>query len=402
MKPVRLALCGLGGIGGHHRKLILQNERYELVAAAERFQEAQAGPVQELKDRGLRVYWHLWDLLDDLQDEVEAVVLAVPHHFHSEYTLGCLERGLHVFVEKPVTVLIQDAYRELELAKEKQRLVAVDFQYTGFPHSQALKKFIMEGSLGELQTVVGVMAWKRTDEYYQRAHWAGKRYVEGKPCFDGVLMNQAVHTINSALQMGTRLDDHATVQQVQAETYTVHDGIEMEDLACLRAQLDEATLYLYATTCNFDQPERTTLEITGSKGTASWDMKSATVKLNSGEEIVFDQKAEGEQMHNNFIDCIRGTAPRLYAPLERGMKATLAINGVYTSSGKIHKIGWDKMAQIRELIDQAAAEKKLFSELGADWACPGTPVDMTDYREFVDPQAIAAAGDAAAVPPSGI
>ena len=77
------------------------------------------------------------------------------------------------------------------------------------------------------------------------------------------------------------------------------------------------------------------------------------------------------------------------------LMATRALPAIGARPETYHRI-------YRQLIDQAAAEKKLFSELGADWACPGTPVDMTDYREFVDPQAVAAAGDAAAVPPSGI
>jgi len=371
------------------------------VGAAERFQEHHPEAVQQLRDLGLRVHWHIWDMLDDVPD-VEAVVLAVPHHFHAEYLLGCLERGLHVLVEKPVTVLIQDAYQAVNLKNDKGLWAGVDFQYTGFAHSLALKQFIMDGGLGELQSVVGVMAWKRLDEYYRRVHWAGKRYVEGKACFDGVLMNQAVHTINSALQMGTREDDHATVQEIQAEAYTVHDGIEMEDLACFRANLGEAVFLFYATTCNYDQPERTTLEITGSRGVAHWDVKQATVQLNSGEEIIFDQKAPREQIHNNFIDCIRGLDTRLYAPIERGLKATLAINGVYASAGQIKKIGWDAVGNVRELIDQAAAERKLFSEMGVPWAFQGQKVDMRGFDRFDDPELVGPAGTAAAPPPHGV
>jgi predicted dehydrogenase len=401
VEPVRIALVGIGGIGGHHRKLILANDRYRLVGVAERFQERHAGAVADLNARGVRVHWHIWDMLEDVRD-AEAIVLAVPHHFHAEYMLGCLERGLHVLVEKPVTVLVQDAYQAVALKEEKGLWAGVDFQYTGFLHSQALKRFIMDGGLGELRSVVGVMAWKRLDEYYRRVHWAGKRYVEGKACFDGVLANQAIHTINSALQMGTRDDDHATVQEIQAETYTVHDGIEMEDLACFRANLGEATLLFYATTCNYDQPERTTLVITGTKGVAHWDDKRATVMLNGGEEIVFDQKAPREQMHNNFIDCIRGLDTRLHAPIERGLKATLALNGVYASAGQIKKIGWDAMSNIREMIDQAAAEGKLFSEMGAPWAVEGQKLDMQGFERFDDPELVVSVGDAAAPAPHGV
>jgi predicted dehydrogenase len=76
---------------------------------------------------------------------------------------------MHVLVEKPVTVLAQDGWEVVKLAEEKGLHVAVDFQYTSFPHSHRLKEFIAEGGLGELTEVVGVMQWKRTDEYYDRA-----------------------------------------------------------------------------------------------------------------------------------------------------------------------------------------------------------------------------------------
>ncbi len=380
MKPVRTALVGVGGIGGYHRQIIHALESYELVAAAERYQEKQAEPIAEVKSWGVPVYEDIWQMLDDI--DVEAITVATPHHFHAEYTLGSLERGLHVLCEKPVTVCVQDAYREVELAREKGLFVGVDFQYTGYPHSSKLKQLIMNGDLGELREIVGIMAWKRTDEYYSRSHWAGKRFVEGRACFDGVLMNQAVHLLNSALQMGTREDEHAAPREMQAEMYTVHDNVEAEDLACLRANLGEATLNLYATTCNMHEPERTTLEIIGTKGVANWDTSRVTVKLDGRDEIVFEEPCDRDEIHKNFIACIRGEATRLNAPVDRALKATLAINGAYTSAGRIEKIGWNAMDDIKSFIDEAAAQRKLFSEMGAAWAYAGRKIDMTGYRSF--------------------
>lgn len=382
MQPVRTALVGIGGIGGYHREIIHALPEYEFVAAAEKYPEQQAAAMAVMQERGIPVYGDIWEMLD--QHSVEAVTVATPHHFHGEYTLGCLERGLHVLCEKPVTVRIEDALREAEAAEGRGLRVGVDFQYTGYPHSKRLKQLIVEGGLGELQSIVGLMAWWRADDYYSRSHWVGKRYVEGRACYDGVLMNQAVHLLNTSLQMGTRQATHAVVQDMQAELYTVHDNIETEDLACLRASLGEATLHFYATTCKQEGSEYTRLEIIGSKGTARWSDGTATVALNSGEELTFEEPADRDEIHRNFVARIRGEAARLNAPLEEGLKATLAINGAYTSAGQIKRIGWEAVADIGALLEEAATSRKLFSELGADWAFEGRKLDMRGYSEFDD------------------
>ncbi len=380
MEPVRTALVGIGGIGGYHRSIIHRLESYDFVAAAERYMDVQASHVEEMESWGIPVYEDIWEMLDEV--DVEAVTLGVPHHFHGEYSLGSLERGLHVMTEKPLTVLAQEAMEVAQLAHNKGLFVGVDFQYTSFPHSHKLKEVIMNGDLGELQSIVGVVAWKRLDAYYTRSNWSGKTHVDGRPCFDGVLMNQAVHLVNSALQLGTRRDAHAMPVDVQAEVYTVHDTLEAEDLACLRATLDEATLSFYATTCNMEDPEITTLEITGTKGSASWDSGKAVVRIEGKDEIVFDDPCDRDEIHKNFIACIRGEADRLHAPAEEAVKATLAINGAYSSAGQIKKIGWDAVEDIKSLILQASDERKLFSEMGADWAYEGRLIDMADYEGF--------------------
>ncbi|NSW58547.1 MAG: Gfo/Idh/MocA family oxidoreductase [Armatimonadetes bacterium] len=382
MQPVRTALVGIGGIGGYHRSIISTIEDYEFVAAAEKYPERQEAGVTALQEQGIPLYEDIWEMLDSV--EVDAVTIAVPHHYHAEYTLGCLDRGLHVLCEKPVTVLIQDAYAVVEAAKRNNRLSGVDFQYTSYPHSYKLKELIMSGELGELREIVGVMSWKRLDSYYSRGHWTGKQYVEGRACFDGVLMNQAVHLINTALQMGTREDDHASPVSMEAELYTVHDNIEVEDLACLRADLGEARLFFYATTCNMKEgePERTTLEIIGTKGRATWDDKKAVVNIDGRDEIVFDDPRDRADMHLNLIRCIRGEDKRLHAPADRGLKATLTINGAYTSAGAIHRIGWEAVEDIKAFIDEASDSRRMFSEMGVDWARAGSVVDMTGYREF--------------------
>jgi predicted dehydrogenase len=286
-----------------------------------------------------------------------------------------------VLCEKPLTVLAGDALRVAELAKTRKRHVAVDFQYASLPHSQQLKEMICSGDLGELREIVGVMEWMRLDSYYERSDWSGRRRYDGLPCWDGVLMNQAVHLVNSALQMGTAAPEFAVPQRLQAEMYRVHD-IECEDLAALRADLGDATLHLYATTCcEADLPP--TLDIIGTKGRASWDTDRAVVRIDGKDEIVLEEPSDRDAIHRNLIACLRGLEHEVYAPAGEALKATATINGAYVSAGRIPRRTRDQVAGLRELMDAAAEERKLLAEMPrVDWGQVGEVVEQADFATF--------------------
>lgn len=382
MQPVKAALVGVSGIGGYHRKIMYQLPEIDLVAAAERYPEREKVKphVEELQSQDVPVYTDLENMLDEVEG-LELLTVAVPHHWHAPYTLEALSRGINVLCEKPVTVLGQDGWEVARVAKERELFVGVDFQFTCYPHSLKLKEMIAEGELGELTEIVGLMEWHRTDEYYARSDWAGKRYVEGMPCWDGVLMNQGVHLMNTALQMGSREEDHATPRAVQAELYSAHAGIETEDLAAIRADLGEATMHFYATTC-CDADYATTLHIIGSKGWASWDTSKAVVhREGDEEEIVLQEPSDRDAIHKNLVACIRGEERELYAPAEEAVKATLLIDGAYVSAGRINRIPWTEVTGIQHLMEFAAAQRKLFSEV-AGWTVGSESVEIDESFRF--------------------
>jgi hypothetical protein len=157
------------------------------------------------------------------------------------------------------------------------------------------------------------------------------------------MMNQAVHLMNTALQMGSRVEDHADPRAVQAELYQAHPNIEVEDLAALRADLGEATLHFYCTT-NCDDRYRTDLDIFGTKGRAEWDTDKAVVHLDGEEEpIVFEEPTDRDEIHKNLIAAIRGETRRCTRPAEEAVKATLLIDGAYASAGRIQQVPWTDM-----------------------------------------------------------
>ncbi len=383
MEPLKAAVVGVSGIGRYHRTIMHELEDVELIAAAEKYPEREkvAEHVEEVEEWGVPLFEDIEPMLDEYADDLDYVTLAVPHHWHAPYTIECLNRGIHVLCEKPVTIQAQDGWEVVMLAEEKGLHVAVDFQYTSYPHSHQLKQFLAEGGLGELTDVIGVMQWKRTDEYYDRGHWTGKRYADGLPVWDGVMMNQAVHLINTSLQMGSRVEDHAMPRAVQAELYQAHPNIEVEDLAAIRADLGEATLHFYCTT-NCHERFRTDLDIYGTKGRAEWDTEKAVVHLDDEEEpIVFEEETDRDEIHKNLIAAIRGETKKLHAPVEEAVKATLLIDGAYASAGHIQKVPWNDMMGINSLMDYCASQRKLFSEV-LDWPYATNAVEITEDFRF--------------------
>ncbi|MFR5833614.1 MAG: Gfo/Idh/MocA family protein [Acutalibacteraceae bacterium] len=56
--------------------------------------------------------------------KVEAVVIATPHYAHADIAVACLEKGVHVLVEKPLSVTAADARRVIDASKRNPKTVA--------------------------------------------------------------------------------------------------------------------------------------------------------------------------------------------------------------------------------------------------------------------------------------
>ena len=81
---------------------------------------------------------------------LDAVVIATPPPTHYPLAKECLEKGLHVLVEKPLALDSQQARHLCDLAAAKQRTLMVGhtFEFNSAVH--ALKKLIQNGDLGDI------------------------------------------------------------------------------------------------------------------------------------------------------------------------------------------------------------------------------------------------------------
>lgn len=90
------------------------------------------------------------------EQALDAAVVASSNASHYKVTRACLEYGLHVLVEKPLTLHAQEAKELLELAATKERQLIVGYPFNFLPFAKSVKEVFGSGELGSIQYVQAV------------------------------------------------------------------------------------------------------------------------------------------------------------------------------------------------------------------------------------------------------
>lgn len=111
---LKIGVVGTGHMGRNHVRNLSEEKRFDFVG----IYDSDKKQAEEVADKyDVRVF----DTIDDLLDEAEAVVIAVPSSLHKEVALKVAEHGVHALVEKPLATTSGDA-REIEEAFRKKNL----------------------------------------------------------------------------------------------------------------------------------------------------------------------------------------------------------------------------------------------------------------------------------------
>ena len=111
--PMKVAMIGLGGMGRANFR-IAQELGLEIVALCDVNLRAAKSAAKECPEA--RVYQDYYALLER-ESAVEGVIIATPDHHHAFATMAALERGKHVYCEKPLTHSVYEARMIAEAAK---------------------------------------------------------------------------------------------------------------------------------------------------------------------------------------------------------------------------------------------------------------------------------------------
>ncbi len=147
---LNLALIGVWGRGTAHYNW-LRNEN--VVAVCDVNETRLKEGVQIFPGASTYTDWRR--LLD--QKDVEGVVICTPDHHHAFITNWALNRGMHVFCEKPLGISVEEVrtIRENYL-KQKARLATQHgTQRHAYPNFERVRELVLDGAVGELRTISG-------------------------------------------------------------------------------------------------------------------------------------------------------------------------------------------------------------------------------------------------------
>jgi predicted dehydrogenase len=83
---------------------------------------------------------------------VDAVIVCSPHHLHYEHALAALEQGLHVLLEKPITIAPEEGRRLVELAAARKLALVVAQNPPYWSHCRFLREQFAAGRLGAVES----------------------------------------------------------------------------------------------------------------------------------------------------------------------------------------------------------------------------------------------------------
>jgi predicted dehydrogenase len=157
---IRLGMVGGGEgafIGAVHRIAARMDDQYVLVAGAlSSTPERSKRSGESLRIDPARVYSDFATMARmeaARSDGVEAVSIVTPNHVHAPAARACLEAGIHVICDKPLTVNLQEAIALREIAEQSGRIFAVTHNYTGYPLVRQARDMVAAGELGEIRVV---------------------------------------------------------------------------------------------------------------------------------------------------------------------------------------------------------------------------------------------------------
>jgi scyllo-inositol 2-dehydrogenase (NADP+) len=145
---IRVGLIGLGKMGISHQAILHSHPEVNLAGICDSSQYM----LDILgKYTGTPVYGDFRKMIDEAQ--LDGVVVATPSRFHGEMVRYALERGVHVFCEKPFCLDLQEGQRLAELAASRQLVNQVGYHYRYVEAFREAQKLLQAGVLGELHHV---------------------------------------------------------------------------------------------------------------------------------------------------------------------------------------------------------------------------------------------------------
>jgi predicted dehydrogenase len=213
MQNLKLAVVGPGLIGQKHIELIATSDGVELNSIV-----APNNPINRQIAETWQVQMHS-SIEECLSSQtVDGVIISSPNEFHFTQASKCIEAGIPILIEKPITVSVHEGRALVKLAHANNAKVLVGHHRAYSPLLTAAKTAIESGRLGKLVSVLGSAQFYKPSQYFIDGPW------RTKPGGGPILINM-IHEIGNLRALIGEISSVQAIASHHARSFDVEDTV---------------------------------------------------------------------------------------------------------------------------------------------------------------------------------
>ena len=333
-KHLKCAVIGYGYMGEIRSRVIEMHKEAVLSMICE--------TNHEKNEDGMRLNF-VNNPADVINSDADVVFVCTPNHLIPELAIKCLNRGKHVFCEKPPGRTLGDIVRMQDAEKRNPNTkLMFGFNHRFHPGVMRAKSIIDSGRMGKIIALRGLYGKSGGKNFNQS--WRNDVNISG----GGILLDQGIHMIDlfnlfvggfthvksfiSNGHWGFDVEDNAVVimKNEQNQLAMLHSSATFwKHMFQLIVILEEGYLKLEGLLSKSGSYGRETLVI----GHRQFEDASEAVGNPSEETIYFDKDLSWELELNQFMDCILNDKPVLESNSLDAYNAMNVVHQSYQDSG---------------------------------------------------------------------
>ncbi len=283
------------------------------------------------------------DLLSDAS--LDAVVISLPHHLHSEVAHVALQRGLHVLVDKPMTLRVDHARSLVTAAEQRELTLMVAFNRHFEPPFTKARELIDSRAIGDLRLIDAYIAydWDLWSSPPQtRFSGSASHMLDGVSDAQAALLLETSFRGSAAANGGGFLADggahvvDACLWLARSPATTVFaqmDSSQQDLYTTLSLRLASGVLCSIACIGDTPKPRDFAFHIYGTTGAIHMRWNSLLLERELRDPVEFDNKTMPAAGHaaSNFIDVILRQASPQATALD-GLRQVKVTEAAYRSA----------------------------------------------------------------------
>ncbi len=310
---MRLAVAGLGFMGGVHMKAMESVPSVELAAVVSRRASAS----------GAKHYTTLEEALAD--PNIDAVDLCLPTDMHEAATIAALRAGKHVLVEKPMALTVESCHRMIAEAERAKKILMIAHVLRFFPAYRTLQNAVDSNELGAIHFAT----FRRRCAQPGWSEWITDKSRSGGGAFDLL-----IHDVDMALRLfGAPSAISATgYEDATAGVDTISARLFYEGFV-----VEIAGGWMFPG----EFPFAMEFTVLGDRGVLEYNSESRPLKRYGGGEVQLGEADGYAAEIAYFAECCRtGEQPLLCTPASSAESVRLALAMFEARSKNGERISW--------------------------------------------------------------